>query len=245
MVFQDYALFPHMTVRDNVAYGLKVAKVSGAERTTRRERDARIRRARQARRALAESALRRAAAARRGGARPRPPATGPLLLDEPLSNLDAKLREQLRFEMRALQRRLGMTFVVTHDQEGASSPTGSRETPGKVEQHGAPWEIYYHPGRRPLPDRRAATCRRGHINSADASRRRVGRTAQRARRRRSAPAGRAPWRAAGKSLRHRAEGASSGIASGDHRRDGVRVRRRAPVVKVDDREWIVDQPESR
>src|SRR5207247_2236560 len=71
-----------------------------------------------------------------------------LLLDEPLSNLDAKLREQLRVEMRTLQRRLGMTFVyVTHDQEEALSLSDwiAVMNAGKVEQAGAPWEIYYHP----------------------------------------------------------------------------------------------------
>jgi len=69
-------------------------------------------------------------------------------LDEPLSNLDAKLREQLRVEMRILQRRLGMTFVyVTHDQEEALSLSDwiAVMNAGKVEQAGAPWEIYYHP----------------------------------------------------------------------------------------------------
>src|SRR5256886_16248785 len=70
------------------------------------------------------------------------------LLDEPLSNLDAKLREQLRVEMRILQRRLGMTFVyVTHDQEEALSLSDwiAVMNAGRVEQAGAPWEIYYHP----------------------------------------------------------------------------------------------------
>jgi ABC-type Fe3+/spermidine/putrescine transport system ATPase subunit len=71
-----------------------------------------------------------------------------LLLDEPLSNLDAKLREQLRVEMRILQRRLGMTFVyVTHDQEEALSLSDwiAVMKGGKVEQAGAPWDIYYRP----------------------------------------------------------------------------------------------------
>jgi len=71
-----------------------------------------------------------------------------LLLDEPLSNLDAKLREQLRVEMRVLQRRLGMTFVyVTHDQEEALSLSDwiAVMNAGKVEQAGAPWDIYYRP----------------------------------------------------------------------------------------------------
>src|SRR5207248_11463609 len=71
-----------------------------------------------------------------------------LLLDEPLSNLDAKLRESLRWELRSLQQRLGMTFIyVTHDQDEALSLSDwvAVMNAGKVEQAGTPWEIYYHP----------------------------------------------------------------------------------------------------
>src|SRR5947209_9524823 len=71
-----------------------------------------------------------------------------LLLDEPLSNLDAKLRVQLRWELRSLQQRLKMTFVyVTHDQDEALSLSDwvAVMNAGKVEQAGTPWEIYYHP----------------------------------------------------------------------------------------------------
>jgi spermidine/putrescine ABC transporter ATP-binding subunit len=147
MVFQDYALFPHMTVRDNVAYGLRVARVSAAER------------ARRVSETLAFVGLKgledrwpnqlsggqqqRVAVARALVIEPQV-----LLLDEPLSNLDAKLREQLRVEMRTLQRRLGMTFVyVTHDQEEALSLSDwiAVMNNGKVEQAGTPWEIYYRP----------------------------------------------------------------------------------------------------
>ena len=147
MVFQDYALFPHMNVRDNVAYGLRVAHVSASER------------ARRVKETLAFVGLdglddrwpnqlsggqqQRVAVARALVIEPQV-----LLLDEPLSNLDAKLREQLRVEMRTLQRRLGMTFVyVTHDQEEALSLSDwiAVMNAGKVEQAGAPWEIYYHP----------------------------------------------------------------------------------------------------
>src|SRR5207253_2554039 len=79
-----------------------------------------------------------------------------LLLDEPLSNLDAKLREQLRVELRTLQQRLGMTFVyVTHDQAEALSLSDwiavMRE--GRVEQAGTPWDIYYRPRTAFLGDR--------------------------------------------------------------------------------------------
>src|SRR5207245_2267702 len=147
MVFQDYALFPHMTVRDNVAYGLRVAHVSASER------------ARRVKETLAFVGLdgiedrgpnqlsggqqQRVAVARALVIEPQV-----LLLDEPLSNLDAKLREQLRVEMRILQRRLGMTFVyVTHDQVEALSLSDwiAVMNNGKVEQAGDPWQIYYRP----------------------------------------------------------------------------------------------------
>src|SRR5207253_2850541 len=78
-----------------------------------------------------------------------------LLLDEPLSNLDAKLRVQLRWELRALQQRLGMTFVyVTHDQDEALSLSDwiAVMNAGRVEQAGAPWDIYYHPKKAFLGD---------------------------------------------------------------------------------------------
>ena len=147
MVFQDYALFPHMTVRDNVAYGLKVAHVSGADRTRRVDETLTFvglgglgdRWPNQ----LSGGQQQRVAVARALVIEPEV-----LLLDEPLSNLDAKLREQLRVEMRIMQRRLGMTFVyVTHDQEEALSLSDwiAVMNAGKVEQAGAPWEIYYHP----------------------------------------------------------------------------------------------------
>ena len=147
MVFQDYALFPHMTVRDNVAYGLKVAHVKGADRTRRVDETLAFvglgglgdRWPNQ----LSGGQQQRVAVARALVIEPEV-----LLLDEPLSNLDAKLREQLRVDMRILQRRLGMTFVyVTHDQEEALSLSDwiAVMNAGKVEQAGAPWEIYYHP----------------------------------------------------------------------------------------------------
>jgi len=147
MVFQDYALFPHMTVRDNVAYGLKVAHVSGADRTRRVDETLAFvglkglgdRWPNQ----LSGGQQQRVAVARALVIEPQV-----LLLDEPLSNLDAKLREQLRVEMRVLQRRLGMTFVyVTHDQEEALSLSDwiAVMNAGKVEQAGAPWDIYYRP----------------------------------------------------------------------------------------------------
>jgi ABC-type Fe3+/spermidine/putrescine transport system ATPase subunit len=147
MVFQDYALFPHMNVRDNVAYGLRVAGVSKAERERRVNETLDFvglgklgdRWPNQ----LSGGQQQRVAVGRALVLRPEI-----LLLDEPLSNLDAKLRVQLRWELRTLQQRLGMTFVyVTHDQDEALSLSDwiAVMNAGRVEQAGTPWEIYYHP----------------------------------------------------------------------------------------------------
>jgi len=147
MVFQSYALWPHMTVAQNIGYGLKLRGVGRAEIARRvAELLAMLR---------LEGLGERKVTALSGGQRQRVAlgralAINPqiLLLDEPLSNLDAKLRVQLRWELRALQQRLGMTFVyVTHDQDEALSLSDwiAVMNAGKVEQAGTPWEIYYHP----------------------------------------------------------------------------------------------------
>jgi len=147
MVFQDYALFPHMTVKENVAYGLRVAGVPGADRE---------RRVRDILQFVGLGGLGDRWPNQLSGGQQQRVAVGRalvlepqiLLLDEPLSNLDAKLRVQLRWELRALQQRLGMTFVyVTHDQDEALSLSDwiAVMNAGKVEQAGTPWEIYYHP----------------------------------------------------------------------------------------------------
>jgi ABC-type Fe3+/spermidine/putrescine transport system ATPase subunit len=147
MVFQDYALFPHMTVKDNVAYGLRVAGVSNTDRE---------RRVTDILQFVGLAGLGDRWPNQLSGGQQQRVAVGRalvlepqiLLLDEPLSNLDAKLRVQLRWELRALQQRLGMTFVyVTHDQDEALSLSDwiAVMNAGKVEQAGTPWEIYYHP----------------------------------------------------------------------------------------------------
>ena len=147
MVFQDYALFPHMTVKDNVGYGLTVAGVSKGERERRVEETLQFvglgglgaRWPNQ----LSGGQQQRVAVGRALVLRPEI-----LLLDEPLSNLDAKLRVSLRWELRSLQRELKMTFVyVTHDQDEALSLSDwiAVMNAGKVEQAGTPWEIYYRP----------------------------------------------------------------------------------------------------
>ncbi len=147
MVFQDYALFPHMTVFDNVGYGLRLARMRRAERKRRvGETLEFVELGKLANRypsQLSGGQQQRVALARALVIEPEV-----LLLDEPLSNLDAKLREQLRWELRALQQRLGMTFVyVTHDQEEALSMSDwiAVMNEGRVEQAGTPWEIYYRP----------------------------------------------------------------------------------------------------
>jgi ABC-type Fe3+/spermidine/putrescine transport system ATPase subunit len=154
MVFQDYALFPHMTVRGNVSYGLRVAKVSAEERDRRVNETLEFvglgklgdRWPNQ----LSGGQQQRVAVGRALVLRPEI-----LLLDEPLSNLDAKLRVQLRYELRALQQQLQMTFVyVTHDQDEALSLSDwiAVMNAGKVEQAGTPWEIYYRPNTAFLAD---------------------------------------------------------------------------------------------
>ncbi|MFK0211097.1 ABC transporter ATP-binding protein [Streptomyces sp. NPDC090298] len=146
-VFQDYALFPHMTVEQNVAYGLKVRGVPRAERLVR------------ARAALAQVGLdglgRRRPAELSGGQRQRVALARALvgrprvlLLDEPLGALDLKLRERMQVELKAIQREVGITFVfVTHDQEEALTMSDRIAVfhQGRIEQVATPAEIYEHP----------------------------------------------------------------------------------------------------
>jgi len=146
-VFQDYALFPHLSVLDNVAYGLRVR---GVARTERHERAAE---------ALRTVALRgmekRRPAQLSGGQRQRvalaralvvDPAV--LLLDEPLGALDLKLREHMQVELKQIQREVGITFVfVTHDQEEALTMSDRVAVfdQGRIRQVGTPQEIYEQP----------------------------------------------------------------------------------------------------
>ncbi|MEU6097963.1 ABC transporter ATP-binding protein [Streptomyces sp. NPDC047079] len=146
-VFQDYALFPHMTVEQNVAYGLKVRKVPKAERLARaREALADVRLEAFGKRRPAQLSggqRQRVALARALVGRPRL-----LLLDEPLGALDLKLREQMQVELKAIQREVGITFVfVTHDQEEALTMSDRIAVfnQGRIEQVGTPAEIYERP----------------------------------------------------------------------------------------------------
>ena len=146
-VFQDYALFPHMTVRDNVAYGLMVKGVGKVERHARADEMLALvaldgfhaRKPSQ----LSGGQRQRVALARALVNRPRV-----LLLDEPLGALDLKLREQMQGELKALQRKLGITFVyVTHDQGEALSMSDRIAVfnHGRIEQLDTPKALYMRP----------------------------------------------------------------------------------------------------
>ncbi len=146
-VFQDYALFPHMTVADNVAYGLMIRKVSKPERDQRvkdmldlvqlpgleKRKPAQLSGGQRQRVALARALI----------LHPRV-----LLLDEPLGALDLKLRQQMQIELKAIQRRVGITFIyVTHDQEEALTMSDRIAVfnQGRIEQVGTPAEVYEFP----------------------------------------------------------------------------------------------------
>jgi putative spermidine/putrescine transport system ATP-binding protein len=146
-VFQDYALFPHMTVGDNVAYGMMVRRTPAAERASRTIEALRMvrlegyekRRPAQ----LSGGQRQRVALARALVNRPRV-----LLLDEPLGALDLKLREEMQIELKEIQGQVGITFIyVTHDQEEAlvMSDRIAVFNTGLIEQVGTPADIYEHP----------------------------------------------------------------------------------------------------
>jgi putative spermidine/putrescine transport system ATP-binding protein len=146
-VFQDYALFPHMSVSRNVEYGLRVKKVPKAQRATRvQEALASVRLEALAERKphqLSGGQRQRVALARALVNRPKV-----LLLDEPLGALDLKLREQMQVELKELQREVGITFVfVTHDQSEALSMSDRVAVfnDGRIEQVGSAREVYEHP----------------------------------------------------------------------------------------------------
>jgi putative spermidine/putrescine transport system ATP-binding protein len=146
-VFQDYALFPHMTVGENVGYGLKVKKVSAGERRSRVKEALELVRLAgfEARRPgqLSGGQRQRVALARALVNRPRV-----LLLDEPLGALDLKLRQQLQVELKRIQEEVGITFIyVTHDQDEALTMSDRIAVMdhGRVLQVGAPNEIYDEP----------------------------------------------------------------------------------------------------
>ena len=154
MVFQSYALFPHMNVFENVAYGLKVARRPTEEIAARvAEALAMVGLeglADRATSALSGGQQQRVALARALAIRPRV-----LLFDEPLSNLDAKLRKRVREDIRELQQRLGITSVyVTHDQEEALAISDRVVVmrAGTIEQIGSPLDLYTRPATRFVAD---------------------------------------------------------------------------------------------
>lgn len=148
MVFQDYALFPHLSVRQNIAYGLKIQK-----KLSKKEIDAQVSEIAQSLGIegllarypgeLSGGQQQRAALARSLILRPKI-----LLMDEPLSSLDTKLRAKVREELREIQQKLGITTIyVTHDQEEALSLSTKIAVlnEGKILQEGSPREIYFEP----------------------------------------------------------------------------------------------------
>ena len=147
MVFQSYALFPHLSVAENIVFGLKVRRVARADRDTRLKRVADL---------LGLSALLERKPGQLSGGQQQRVALGraiiaerPVcLMDEPLCNLDAKLRHEMRVEIRALQRKLGFTMVyVTHDQVEAITMADQVVllNGGKVEQASDPRSLYTRP----------------------------------------------------------------------------------------------------
>jgi putative spermidine/putrescine transport system ATP-binding protein len=146
-VFQDYALFPHMTVGENVAFGLRVAGVAKDERARRRDEALEMVRlpgyGERKPRELSGGQRQRVALARAIVNRPRV-----LLLDEPLGALDLKLREQMQGELKAIQGEVGITFVyVTHDQDEALTMSDRIAVfnQGRIEQVSSPIELYERP----------------------------------------------------------------------------------------------------
>ena len=154
MVFQNYAVWPHKTVYENVVFGLKVRRVPGAQARRRVEETLALvnltgletRYPNE----LSGGQQQRVALARSLVVEP-----GILLLDEPLSNLDAKLRERMRAELKQLQRRTGITFVyVTHDQAEALALSDMIAVmhAGRLQQYGTPHDVYARPANRLVAD---------------------------------------------------------------------------------------------
>ncbi len=147
MVFQSYALFPHLDVADNITFGLSVRGAPKRDIAQRLDRIVAL---------LGLEALRHRKPAQLSGGQQQRVALGRALiaeapvclLDEPLSNLDAQLRQELRREIRSLQQRLGITMIyVTHDQAEAMSMADQviLMRAGRIEQNGTPVELYEHP----------------------------------------------------------------------------------------------------
>ena len=146
-VFQDYALFPHMSVAENIGYGLRVKGIAGQEREKRVDRALEMVRleglGRRRPNQLSGGQRQRVALARAVVNEPEV-----LLLDEPLGALDLKLRQEMQIELKQIQKEVGITFVyVTHDQEEALTMSDRMAvmTSGQIEQIGSPVEVYERP----------------------------------------------------------------------------------------------------
>ena len=147
MVFQSYALYPHLSVRENILFGLKVRRIAAAERERRLQRAVDL---------LGIAALLERTPAQLSGGQKQRVALGRAivaesqicLMDEPLSNLDAQLRQEMRAEIRSLQQRLKMTMIyVTHDQTEAMTMADQiiLMRDGRIEQQGTAHELYAQP----------------------------------------------------------------------------------------------------
>jgi ABC-type Fe3+/spermidine/putrescine transport system ATPase subunit len=154
IVFQDYALFPHMTVVQNVSYGLSLRRIAAAERNKRVQRVLEF---------LGLAGLEARYPHQLSGGQQQRVALGRsivmepdvLLMDEPLSNLDAKLRVRVRAELKEIQRVLGITTVyVTHDQDEALSLSDrvAVMSDGRLQQYSEPWTLYREPVNRFVAD---------------------------------------------------------------------------------------------
>lgn len=154
LVFQEYALFPHMTVAENICYGLKLKKTPAKTQKDKLQEMLKM--------FNLEGLEERFPRQLSGGQQQRVAFARALimgqevlLLDEPLSNLDAKLRVEVRSELRQIQQRLGITTIyVTHDQDEALSMSDciAIMRQGRIEQVGTPWEIYFKPANKFVAD---------------------------------------------------------------------------------------------
>lgn len=154
LVFQEYALFPHMTVYENISYGLKLQKIPKAEMDRRVGEMLEMFNLKGLEKRFPKQ-MSGGQQQRVAFARALVMGQEILLLDEPLSNLDAKLRVEVRTELRQIQQKLGITTIyVTHDQDEALSMSDiiAVMRKGRIEQVGNPWEIYFRPVNRFVAD---------------------------------------------------------------------------------------------